>query len=84
MIGGAPVLDAWAGAVLLVKLVAEEMKKQPEGTTLLVVPEGIMINYLARKASIVAPFAFFSATTSGSGEAQVAKSLEAHPPDWGP
>jgi hypothetical protein len=69
---------------LLVKLVAEEMKKQPEGTTLLVVPEGIMINYLARKASIVAPFAFFSATTSGSGEAQVVKSLEAHPPDWGP
>ncbi len=66
----------------LVKMLATELRKQPDGDTLLVLPEGIMINYLARKPSTVAPFAFFYATTFGDGEARIVQSLLARPPDW--
>ena len=55
--------------------------KRP-GQTLLVLPEGEMINYLARLPSPVAPFAFFSAATRGDREAGIVRDLERHPPDW--
>jgi hypothetical protein len=50
--------------------------------TLLVLPEGEMINYLARLPSPVAPFFFFSAATSGGREAGIVRDLEKNPPDW--
>lgn len=50
--------------------------------TLLVLPEGEMINYLARLPSPVAPFFFFSAATSGGREAAIVRELEKNPPDW--
>jgi hypothetical protein len=50
--------------------------------TLLVLPEGQMINYLARQPSPVAPFFFFSAATSGGREGEIVRDLERTPPDW--
>jgi len=50
--------------------------------TLLVLPEGEMINYLARQPSPVAPFFFFSAATSGGREAVIVRALDRNPPDW--
>ena len=53
-----------------------------QNQTLLVLPEGEMINYLARLPSPVAPFFFFSAATSGGREAGIVRDLEKNPPDW--
>jgi hypothetical protein len=53
-----------------------------QAQTLLVLPEGEMINYLARLPSPVAPFFFFSAATSGGREAAIVRDLEKSPPDW--
>ena len=53
-----------------------------QSKTLLVLPEGEMLNYLARLPSPVAPFFFFSAATSGDREAAIVRDLEKHPPDW--
>jgi hypothetical protein len=50
--------------------------------TLLVLPEGEMINYLARMPSPVAPFVFFSYATSGGREAGLVDELRQRPPDW--
>jgi hypothetical protein len=50
--------------------------------TLLVLPEGEMINYLARMPSPVAPFFFFSAATRGDREAAIVRDLAARPPSW--
>ena len=53
-----------------------------QAQTLLVLPEGEMINYLARLPSPVAPFFFFFAATSGGREAAIVRDLEKNPPDW--
>lgn len=66
----------------LVRLVSERLQRTPPTDTVTVLPEGEMINYLARRASPVAPFFFFSAVTAGGGEAAVVRQLDAHPPDW--
>jgi len=59
------------------------LRAMPGGPrTLLVLPEGQMINYLARLPSPVAPFFFFSAATSGGREAAIVRDLEKSPPDW--
>ena len=50
--------------------------------TLLVLPEGEMINYLARLPSPVAPFFFFSAATRGDREAAIVRDLAQRPPAW--
>lgn len=52
------------------------------GQTLLVLPEGEMINYLTRRPSPVAPFFFFSAATRGEREAVIVGELDRNPPDW--
>jgi hypothetical protein len=41
-----------------------------------------MVNYLARRASPVAPFFFFSAATSGGREQGIVEQLGKNPPDW--
>jgi len=53
-----------------------------QARTLLVLPQGEMINYLARLPSPVAPFFFFSAATRGDREAAIVRDLAAHPPEW--
>jgi len=50
--------------------------------TLLVLPEGEMINYLAGMPSPVAPFFFYSAATRGGREAEIVRQLDRNPPDW--
>jgi len=50
--------------------------------TLLVLPEGEMINYLAGMPSPVAPFFFYSAATRGGREAEIVGQLDRNPPDW--
>ena len=68
----------------LVGSASDWLRAAPGGATatLLVLPEGEMINYLARRPSPVAPFFFFSAATSGGREAAIVRDLEQRPPDW--
>jgi hypothetical protein len=66
----------------LVNRVSDELRQSPRGGTLLVLPEGEMINYLARLPSPVAPFFFFSAATSGNREQAIVDELDRHPPFW--
>lgn len=61
--------------------VVRTLALQPPGN-LVVLPEGLMINYLARRASPVAPFFFYSVTTAGGREAEIVKQLKANPPEW--
>jgi hypothetical protein len=69
-------------AGMLVGGASDWLRHTPAGQTVLVLPEGEMINYLARRPSPVAPFFFFSAAISGGREAAVLRDLQAHPPDW--
>jgi hypothetical protein len=66
----------------LVGLVSDELRDMPGNQTLVVLPEGEMINYLARRPSPVAPFFFFSAVTRGDLEQDIVNDLQKHPPDW--
>jgi hypothetical protein len=66
----------------LVGLVSEELRHAPPGSTLLVLPEGEMINYLARMPSPVPPFFFFSAATSGGREGEIVRQLSERHPDY--
>ncbi len=50
--------------------------------SLLVLPEGEMINYLARMPSPVAPFFFYGAAMAGGREEAIVSELDRHPPDW--
>lgn len=60
----------------------ERLRQIPPGQTLLALPEGEMINYLARMPSPVAPFEFYAASVAGGREAAVVAELRQHPPDW--
>jgi hypothetical protein len=66
----------------LVNVVSGELRDMPGDHTLVVLPEGEMINYLARRPSPVAPFFFFSAATRGDREQAIVGDLQRHPPDW--
>jgi hypothetical protein len=66
----------------LVNEVSEELRDMPGKRSLVVLPEGEMINYLARMPSPVAPFFFFSEVTRGNREQAVVGDLQDHPPDW--
>ncbi len=62
--------------------ITDYLAAHPTGTTLLVLPQGLMINYLTRKPSPVAPFFFFSVATANGREARLVEQLQRHPPDW--
>jgi hypothetical protein len=66
----------------LVNFASDRLRQAPRNQTLLVIPEGEMINYLARLPSPVAPFFFFSAATGGGREQAIVADLERRPPDW--
>jgi hypothetical protein len=66
----------------LVGRVSEELRQTPPGSTLVVLPEGEMINYLARMPSPVPPFFYFSAATSGGLEDEIVAQLSKHHPDY--
>ena len=59
------------------KLVTDDRSRQ----SLLVLPEGVMINYLTRLPSTVSEVFFFSAATEGGQEAEIVRRLERKPPD---
>jgi hypothetical protein len=65
----------------LVDLTSRQLRRMPGIDTLVVLPEGQMINYLARLPSPVAPFFFFSAATRGFREQEIVNDLQTHPPD---
>jgi len=66
----------------IVNAVSHALREKSPDQTLLVVPEGLMINYLARLPSPVAPFFYFSSATADGREDQIVKDLEGRPPDW--
>jgi len=55
------------------------LKKQPEEHTLIVIPEGIMVNYLSRKISPVSVAAFY---TTRKLETEILLNLKKKPPHW--
>lgn len=66
----------------VVRVISDWLRKMPGGQTAVVLPEGEMINYLARMPSSVAPYAFFGAATSGGREDRIVGDLRRSPPDW--
>jgi hypothetical protein len=66
----------------LISAATSELRRIGSGKTLLVLPDGEMVNYLARMRSPVAPAFFFSSATVGGREADIVVDLSNHPPDW--
>jgi hypothetical protein len=66
----------------LVQWASSQLRQLPDDQTAIALPEGIMINYLARKKSPIPLLYYFSNTTEGGKEAAVVRQLEQHPPDW--
>ena len=66
----------------IVRVMSDWLRKTPPDQTAIVLPEGEMINYLARRPSPIAPYAFFAAATSNGREARIVGDLRRHPPDW--
>lgn len=62
--------------------VIREFTALPKHLSLLVLPEGLMINYLARLRSPVAPFFLYSAATEGGAEKRLVEQLSADPPEF--
>jgi hypothetical protein len=67
---------------VLVDSVSSALRAGPPTSTLLVLPEGVMINYLARLPSPIAPYAYYAAATAGGREDQIVADLQSHPPDF--
>jgi hypothetical protein len=65
----------------IVGLVSAELLKMPRDQTLLVLPEGMMINYLARQPSPLADVYYFGSATGDGREERIVRELEEHPPD---
>ena len=66
----------------IVDSVRDVLRESRPDQTLLVLPEGLMINYLARLPSPNAPCCYFSSATADGREGQTVKELEGHPPDF--
>jgi hypothetical protein len=55
----------------------------PDGReALLVLPDGLMLNYLSRSRSPVPATSFFSSATADGREARIVRELQAAPPGW--
>jgi hypothetical protein len=65
----------------LVRAVSESLSKQPRARTLVVVPEGVMINYLVRMPAPIPAFLYFSDAIKQGREAKVVGELQQHSPD---
>jgi hypothetical protein len=66
----------------IVRLVIESLRNAPHGQTLLVLPDGVIINYLSRMPIPVSPYSFFGAATFGGREESILSALRQRPPDW--
>lgn len=67
------------GGGAIVQRALEYLETQPPGQ-LVVIPDGTMINYLARRPSPVPAFALFGAATAGGREAKLVETLRMNPP----
>ena len=65
----------------MVDTVSSALRSEPPNSTLLVLPEGVMINFLARMPSPIAPYAYYTACTMGGQEDRIVTNLQSHPPD---
>jgi len=63
----------------LVRTFSSALSKRPKEETLLVLPEGIMVNYLARKKSPVSDLTLY---TNKEAEARIVQTLDTMNPDW--
>jgi hypothetical protein len=66
----------------VVNFVTAALQNAPPGQTLLVLPEGVMINYLAHLPSTVAPYCFYAMATADGREDEIVAELKSKPPDW--
>jgi hypothetical protein len=66
----------------IIGTVVGRLGQAPAGQTLLVLPEGQMINYLVRMPSPVAAGFFAGSFLSGGREAALVEELKQHSPDW--
>ena len=66
----------------MVDKISAELRKRSEGATLLVLPEGEMINYLARLRNPIPQFFFYDGVTANGREQQIVNELQAQPPFW--
>jgi diacylglycerol kinase len=63
----------------LVRTFSSALSKRPKEETLLVLPEGIMVNYLARKKSPVSDLTLY---TNKEAEIRIVQTLDTMKPDW--
>ena len=66
----------------MVRVLSESLRQMPRDQTLLMLPQGEMINYLVRLPSPVATMYFFGPETSGGREEKIVNALQRRPPDW--
>ena len=66
----------------MVRSVTEFLRQQRGDQTLLVLPEGLMVNYLARLRSPLAPPMYFSVYTEHGKEALLVEELQRQPPNF--
>jgi hypothetical protein len=66
----------------MVNAASAALRKDPDRRPLLVLPEGEMINYLARLPNPIPQCFFYAGATANSREQQIVKELETHPPYW--
>jgi Dolichyl-phosphate-mannose-protein mannosyltransferase len=66
----------------IVRTVVKSLSQQRGDQTLLVLPEGMMLNYLARLRSPLTPVFFFSVFTEDGREALLVDELQRQPPDF--
>ena len=66
---------------LMVQSVVAELRRLPEQGHLLVIPEGLMVNYLARRESPVTEWIFIDLTLANGKESCLVERLAANPPE---
>jgi hypothetical protein len=66
----------------IVRILADRLRDARPGQTLLVLPEGQMLNYLSRKPSPLPQVFYFSWFTSNGREDAIVSALHRRPPDW--
>jgi len=66
----------------LVEEARQTLAARPECKTLLVLPEGVMLNYLLRKPSTIPQFMFVPSLIRGAVGARFLEALTTRPPDW--
>ncbi len=66
----------------LVRTVVKSLSQRHGDQTLLVLPEGWMVNYLTRLRCPLAPFFYFNMFTENGKEASLVEQLQRHPPDF--